>query len=381
MKIGVNLLFMNHTANHGVVRHTEALLEGFRKIDRLKDCCLFVRELYYEKAKERFGEATIICIKAKGIINWILNHIHTYHNYYECRYLNHTPLAVAVKQQHVNIMLHPFNDSTICFIEGIPNIMVIHDLYYLRYPQYYGYFRYFYAKYKHAYFLKKANSIITVSEFVKDDILKNLKLAKDMFIQVIPNAVVPARLFTEFVPIDPPYILAIAPHTYEKNLITLLKAFYLIRKRIPHELVILGKHEEETINLHEYIKSHELTERVLCLEGVPDEHRNSLYRHTSLLVVPSLTENFGRVPIEGALLQIPVLTSSASALMEVTQGLLNYYDPPTDSHARAMKMISLLKQPPPKEQLESIASIYTHLYDETAVAKRFESIFEGIPNC
>ncbi len=380
MKIGINLLFMNHTSNHGVNRHTEALLQGFRKIDRLKDCCLFVRELYYEKAKEQFAEATIVCIKAKGIIHWVLNHVHSYHNYYECRYLNHTPLALAAKQQNIDLMLHPFNDSTIRFVEGIPNIMVIHDLYYLRYPQYYGYFLYFYAKRKHEYFIKKADSIITVSEFVKEDILKNLALANDIFIQVIPNAVIPAQLFTEFIPIDPPYILAVAPHTYEKNLITLLKAFYLVRKRIPHELVILGKHEEETNNLHEYIKANGLTERVLFLEGVPDEHRNSLYKHASLLVVPSLTENFGRVPIEGALLQIPVLTSSASALMEVTHGLLNYYHPPTDSYALALKISTLLCHPPEKEQLEAIALLYSQLYDESAIARRFESIIEGIPN-
>lgn len=380
MKIGVNLLFMNHSTNHGAGKHTEALLQGFRKIDRLKDCYLFVRAIYYERAMEQYPEATIVLMKPKGVLRGILKYTHRHQNYYECRYLNRTPLAQAAKQQNINLMLHPFNDSTICFIEGIPNIMVIHDLYYLRYPQYYGYWLYYYAKRKHEYFLKNADSIITVSEFVKEDILNHLKQAKDMFIQVIPNVVVTASLFTEFVPIEQPYILTVAPHTYEKNIITLLKAFYLIRKRIPHELVILGKHEEETNSLHEYINSHDLAERVFFLEGVPDEHRNSLYRHGSLLVVPSLTENFGRVPIEAALLKIPIISSTSSALMEVTQGLLNYYTPPTDSHALAIKMISLINHPPAPEQLESIASIYSQLYDEIAIAKRFESILEGISN-
>jgi glycosyltransferase involved in cell wall biosynthesis len=126
-----------------------------------------------------------------------------------------------------------------------------------------------------------------------------------------------------------------------------------------------------------YIKEHDLDDRVLCLEGVPDEHRNSLYRHASLLVSPSLCESFGRAPIEAALLGTPVITAKASALPEVTLGLLTYYEPATDSHALAIKMIELLKNPPQIEVRQKIADTYARTYDEVSIANRFRSIFES----
>jgi glycosyltransferase involved in cell wall biosynthesis len=378
MKIGINLLFLTNNVSSGVGKHIESLLSGYRKIDLLKDCYLFVRETYYEKAKELYPEATVVLVQSPPLINFLLKHKKKRHSYYECRYLNQKTFANAVLNAKVDLILYPFNDSTLHFVDGLPNILVIHDLYYLRYPEYYGQLLYLYAKRKHEYFLKKASAIIAVSEFVKSEILTHIKASKDIFVQVIPNAVSTAKSFTNFVPVEGPYILSVGSQTKNKNILTLLKSYNLIKKRLPHQLVLLGKHREDTIEIQNYIKEHDLDDRVLCLEGVPDEHRNSLYRHASLLVTPSLCENFGRVPIEAALLGTPVITTKTSALPEVTLGLLTYYDPPTDSHALAMKMIDVLRNPPLPEVREQIACTYARTYDEASIASRFLYIFEGM---
>ena len=216
-----------------------------------------------------------------------------------------------------------------------------------------------------------------MSEYVKSEILTHIKASKDIFVQVIPNAVAVAQRFTSFVPVEGPYVLAVGSQTKNKNIMTLLKAYNLIKKRLPHQLVIIGKHRDDTSEIQAYIKEHDLDDRVLCLEGVPDEHRNSLYQHASLLVTPSLCENFGRIPIEAALLGTPVITAKTSALPEVTLGLLTYYEPATDSHALAMKMIELLRNPPQLIDRQRIASTYAITYDEENIAKRFSSIFES----
>lgn len=377
MKIGINLLFLTNNSSSGVSKHTESLLSGFRKIDLLKDCYLFVSEPYVQRAKELYPEATILLVQVPSYINFLLKHKKKHRSYYECRYLHHRCFANAVHNAQVDLVLYPFNDCTIRFVNNIPNIMVIHDLYYLRYPEYYGQLLYHYAKRKHEYFLKNANTVITVSEFTKNEILKQIKTSKDVLIQVIPNAVTTAYNFTSFVPVEGPYVLSVASQTKSKNILTLLRAYNLIKKRLPHQLVLLGKNREDTSEIQAYIKEHDLKDRVLCFDGVPDEHLNSLYRHASLLVAPYLSENFGRVPIEAALLGTPVITANTSALPEVTLGLLTYYEPATDSHALAMKMIDTLRNPPHIDTRQKIADTYARTYDEAGIADRFHHIFQS----
>ncbi len=376
MRIGINLLFLTNNTNSSIGKHTEALLNGFRKINLLSDCSLFVRKCYYEKAKSDYPEANIVLIHAEKIMEYLLTHKKKHSDFSECYYLNRFTISKTVKKLQIDVMFHPFNDSTIYFMKKIHNILVIHDLYYLRYPTIYGRFHYLYAKKKHEYFLKNSNAIVAVSEFIKNDILSNIESSQNAFIQVIPNAVATAEKFTNFVPVEEPYILSIASQTYNKNIITLLRAFNLIKKRISHQLVLIGKHKDMTCEIQYYIKKHQLDDRVLCIEAIPDEHRNSLYQHASLLVAPSLCESFGRVPIEAALLKIPVITSRSSALFEVTLGLLTYYDPPTDSQALAMKIIEMLNHPPSNEAREQIAATYARIYDETSIANRYVTLFQ-----
>lgn len=377
MKIGINLLYLTNNASSGISKHTESLLSGFRKINLLKDCYLFVREPYHKKAKELYPEANVVLVSPPPFLQFFLKHKKKRRTYYECRYLHYRCFSTAVHAAQIDLILHPFNDFTIRFVKDIPNIMILQDLYYQRYPEFYGQLLYHYAKRKHEYFLKNASSIITVSEFLKNEIVTSIKAANDVFIQVIPNAVAIANTFTNFVPVEGPYVLAVASQTKLKNILTLLKAYNLIQKRLPHQLILLGKHREDTANIQTYIKEHDLVDRVLCFEGLPDEHRNSLYQHASLLVAPYLYENFGRVPIEAALLQTPVITAKTSALPEVTLGLLNYYEPATDSHALAMKMIDILRNPPQTDKRQKIADTYARAYDEASIANRYHSLFES----
>ncbi|MDD5936816.1 MAG: glycosyltransferase family 1 protein [Clostridiales bacterium] len=376
MRIGINLLFLTNNTNTSIGKYTQNLLEGFRKINLLNSCYLFVRQCYYEKAKEDYPEATVVLIQAGKLSDFFLRHKKRHPNFAECYYLNRFVINSIAKKQQIDLLFYPFNDSTICLPKKLPHVFVIHDLYYLHYPEFYGRFHYLYAKQKHQYFLNHCNTIITISDFVKKEILSHLKTSKEPSIQVIPNTIMTASKFTDFTPVDEPYILSVASQTYSKNLITLFRAFNLIKKRIPHQLIIIGNRMDMTHELQSYVKQYNLGDRVLFLHDIPEEHLNSLYQNASLVVAPSLFESSGRVPIEAALLKTPVITSRSGVLPEVTLGLLSYYEPTTDCHSLAIKIIELLRDPPSEEVREQIAATYERKYNEVTVAKQYLSIFQ-----
>lgn len=68
---------------------------------------------------------------------------------------------------------------------------------------------------------------------------------------------------------------------------------------------------------------------------IDDQLLAQYYQFADLFIHPSLLEGFGYPPIEAAIHKTPVLTTKETALYESTMGILNYYEPATDSQALA----------------------------------------------
>ena len=72
-------------------------------------------------------------------------------------------------------------------------------------------------------------------------------------------------------------------------------------------LVIAGNDDEGyQRKLIEQVRALGLTQRVIFLGPVSDEHKWALYRHAQLFVLPSYSENFGNVVAEAMAMGCPV---------------------------------------------------------------------------
>lgn len=214
--------------------------------------------------------------------------------------------------------------------------------------------------------LKRSYRIISISEFVKKDILNNFKFVSKDKISCIPNpVVVDTTKYPRLEWTDYKYILYISNLWEYKNVGTLIKAFNIIKDKFDHKLVIVGRTTEYWTNeIKPFIEKNGLYDRIIHVDRVvSDRELTQLYQHTELFVHPSLLEGFGFTPIEAAIHGAPVITTTETALKESTLGILNYYVPATDEKSLAEKMNELLKKPQTKEELDRISETFLSEYN------------------
>ncbi|MCX8042461.1 MAG: glycosyltransferase family 4 protein, partial [Thermodesulfobacteriaceae bacterium] len=174
---------------------------------------------------------------------------------------------------------------------------------------------------------KRANAVITVSEFSKAEILKYFPELENK-IYVIYNGV----NHNKFRPLDLPrkkqilFIGAIAKH---KNISVILEAFLKVISKIPHKLVIVGSKDsgmpsDENITR---ILSMIPPNRIEFTGKVSDDDVVNLYNTSDLFIFPSIYEGFGLPLLEAMACGCPIIASKASSIPEVCGDSAIYFDP------------------------------------------------------
>lgn len=195
-----------------------------------------------------------------------------------------------------------------------PYIFTIHDLMHLFY---YSKMHRMYYQQVIARLAKKAQKIITVSEFSKQQLVELLNIKSEL-IRVIYNGVDPSfALNSEKHDMGRPYLLYVGNRRKNKNLAAMLVAF--AQAKIPKDFVFLltGNPNPELIVLLSKLR---ITSRVRFLGFVKESELPKLYKGAYATMFVSLMEGFGLPVIESMASGTPVLTSSESALPEIADG-------------------------------------------------------------
>ncbi|HEU0112347.1 MAG TPA: glycosyltransferase family 1 protein, partial [Flavisolibacter sp.] len=185
-------------------------------------------------------------------------------------------------------------------------------------------------------FIKKAQTITTVSEFSKKDIIHNYNTDADK-IQVVYSGVKDIfhpltnneqdaikKKYTEgkeyFI-----YTGAIQPR---KNLINLLKAFSIFKKRQKSEmkLVLAGRLAWKNDAFLDLLKTYKYKADVVLTNYVEEKELAKLTASAYALVYPSLFEGFGVPVLEAMQCNVAVLTSVNSSMQEIAEDAALYFD-------------------------------------------------------
>lgn len=344
--------------------YAKRLLAGFSE-NHYKDIYVLCSPEIYDDIKKSFPEYT--CIK----LNQVYKRLSFFRHIFTCRSL--------VKKTDYDLILSPHPIPSYClWLNHKRYVTIFHDLLRLRIDK--GRLLW---KHRLMYItaLIKSRKIIAISENVKDDILRTYRFVPANKITVIYNGINIKPACSKEEPfLQQKYLLYISTLMEYKNVLTLLKAFNILRNDISHSLVIIGRStpywEEKVLP---YIKKNNLQDRVIHMSNrIDDKTLSQYYQHASLFIHPSLHEGFGYTPIEAAIHEIPVLSSKTTALYETTMGLLNYYESATDERAMAEKIKILLQNPPSAERLKEISLTLQKQYDNKQQAKKIYTFLKDV---
>ncbi|WP_345988658.1 glycosyltransferase family 1 protein [Chryseobacterium sp. Chry.R1] len=203
----------------------------------------------------------------------------------------------------------------------IKKVVTIHDLIFVRYPQYYSFFDRKIHLWKFKKAAQSADKIIAISEQTKNDIIQYLKVPENK-IKVIYQGC--HKAFKEQQPEDlikatkekfklpERFILNVGTIEERKNLLNVLKA--INGTGIP--LVVIGRKTGYYKKLETFIRKNKLENQVHFLEGVSMDELAVIYKFADIFIYPSLFEGFGIPVIEALFSKTVAITSNISSLPE-----------------------------------------------------------------
>jgi len=218
---------------------------------------------------------------------------------------------------------------------GIKSLLTLHDLIFLRYPQYYPRIdRMFYTK-KFERSCQDADCIIAISQQTADDIAHFYGIGEEK-VKVVYQDCDPAfrqpisaekiesvRTFFELPEV---YLLSVGTIEARKNQLNLLRAYAKLGPERP-PLVFVGRKTAYFEQIDEYIQNHRLQKEVIFLEKVAASDLPALYAGARAMAYVSQFEGFGLPLLEAMCTQTPVLTSTTSCFSEVSGEAALYVDP------------------------------------------------------
>jgi glycosyltransferase involved in cell wall biosynthesis len=191
----------------------------------------------------------------------------------------------------------------------------------------------------------RAISILTISEYTRQDVIRLLNMAPEKVLNIFGAASESYRpVQDESVlndvriryRLDEPFIFFPTSISPRKNFPRLLDAFETVKDKLPHHLYFTGS---VSWNADEVIQrlNGPISERVHQLGKVPFEDMAVLYTLAQFTIYPSLFEGLGLPVLEAFQCGSPVITSSETSLPEITGGaalIVNAYS--TESIAEGL---------------------------------------------
>lgn len=236
---------------------------------------------------------------------------------------------------------HFFNYIVPPFVHG-KKVVTVHDMVYKAFPDT--------VRGRTKYMLniglkrsmKRADLIVTDSEFSKNEIIKYFPKHKDK-IRVVPCGVdikrfhpceAPERIpiVKQSLGIDGDYFLYVGTIEPRKNLERLITAYADFAKKVGADspkLVLAGGKGWLDQGIYSRVEELGMTEHIIFTKYVPSEDMTPLMCGALAFVFPSLYEGFGMPPLEAMACGVPVLSSGEASLPEVTGDcavICNAYD-------------------------------------------------------
>lgn len=242
-------------------------------------------------------------------------------------------------------------------------LVTVHDVCHLALPQLTrGIHRRAYARFMFAALERRAGRIICVSEFTRSEFRR---LVGDPARAVTIHSGVGREWFeieAQDRPHPRPFVLFVGNVKPHKNVGTLIEAFKRIAHLVDHDLVIVGRQSGLiTADLGVTQAAATLEGRIRLAGEVEPELLQQYFVHADALVLPSLYEGFGLLPLEAMACGCPTIVARAGSLPEICGDASLYFNP-TDPDELASILLDVLSHEGVREELQELGHSHAALF-------------------
>lgn len=381
MKIGFDIRPLMDANYSGVSEFTKEILSGLLSLDGEDEF-----RLYYNSLKSVahrfpvFGQTNVKIVSSK-YPNKIFNYAMQKHLRWPK--LDRAAGADVFFAPHINF----YALSRKC-----PSILVVHDLSFLRYPE-------FFSRRKNIWhsqlatekLVRQFTKVVAISQNTKNDLAELCGLDPNQ-VEVIHSGI-----SLDYKPIERDsqtsakvkekyglpkrFIMSLGTIEPRKNFQGLIAAFELLLDRNGDlndvELIIaggLGWKSDATMTAWKKSKHRD---KIRFIGYVDNQDKPALYSSAELFVFPSFYEGFGFPPLEAMACGTPVVSSFASSLPEILEEAAVYIDP-FDSADIASAMEQVLNNSRISSTLKEKGFIQASKYDWTKSAEQYLKIIRKI---
>ena len=267
---------------------------------------------------------------------------------------------------------------------GIRSVVTIHDLIFMRHPEYYHALDRKIYEWKFRVVCREADRIIAISERTKQDIMELGGVSADR-IDVIYQSCSPrfaetvSQEQTEAVRsrygLSGRLVLSVGSIEERKNIRLAVEAL----RHLPEDihLVAVGRQTGYSQKVLKAAEKQDLASRVHFLHGVPDDDLQALYQMAEVFVYPSRYEGFGIPIIEAIHSGLPVVAATGSCLEEAGGPDCLYVDP-DDAEGLAAAIKESLHGATGREERISRSRDYVRRFEGSDVAGQVMDVYRRV---
>lgn len=384
MKIAFDARVLMDKHYSGVSHYSAKLLTAILKLDKKNNYSLFYNSYKKNNINLEVFLSPNSSFKALSYPNKIFN--------YFLQKILHFPKLDKVSGE-VDVFFAP-HLNFISLSKQAKFIITVHDLSFLRYPEFFSRRKNFWHKALHIKkLLQRADIIVAVSQNTKHDIVELLGIDEGK-IRVIYSGnnyeleaeknnipVLNTANILEKFSLKPGYILFIGNIEPRKNIINLIKAYNKLRDErsdLAHlKLVLAGRPGWKYKKIYKCREESRYALDIKFLGYVTDTEKNELYKNASVFAYPSFYEGFGFPPLEAMSYSLPVVSSSVSSLPEVLGKAAILVNPFKIEEIKEALIMSLVNQEL-RESLITKGRTQVKLFTWENTAREYIELFESL---
>ncbi|WP_082454973.1 glycosyltransferase family 1 protein [Pedobacter sp. Leaf41] len=266
----------------------------------------------------------------------------------------------------------------------IKSIVTIHDLIFLRFPQYYKFIDRKLYEWKSRSACKRADQIIAISEKTKADIIEFYGInpekieviyqsCDDSFKTPFPQTTLDKIRTTYKLPHK--YLLNVGTIENRKNLKLIVQALKDVNEE--YKLVVIGKKTTYFKEVEKEIKLLRLSDRIIFLKNIPFADLPGIYQMASVFVYPSFYEGFGIPIIEALYSGIPTIAAIGSCLEEAG-GPDSIYVNPNDPEGLSAAITQVLSSSTLQNEMKQKGLEFVQKFNSPLVTQQLMHCYQKV---